>query len=92
MIGFSFMLFCISESLLLHLLGAIHITQFVSLICAIMSMRANDGCSSPLMRSPANYHYIRARGLGGDGPEDIISSVSAEFVVTLRNNRVSKKN
>ena len=37
------------------------------------------------------YHYIRARGLGGDGPEDIISSVFAEFVVTLRNNRVSKK-
>ena len=36
------------------------------------------------------YHYIRARGLGGDGPEDIISSVSAEFVVALRNNRVSK--
>ena len=39
-----------------------------------------------------DYHYIRARGLGGDGPEDIISSVFAEFVVTLRNNRVSKKN
>ena len=37
------------------------------------------------------YHYIRARGLGGDGPEDIISSVSAEFVVALRNNRVSKR-
>ena len=30
------------------------------------------------------YHYIRARGLGGDGPKDIISSVSAEFVVALR--------
>ena len=39
---------------------------------------------------PKCYHYIRARGLGGDGPEDIISSVSAEFVVALRNNRVSK--
>ena len=36
------------------------------------------------------YHYIRARGLGGDGPKDIISSVSAEFVVALRHNRVSK--
>ena len=40
--------------------------------------------------SVASYHYIRARGLGGDGPKDIISSVSAEFVVALRNNRVSK--
>ena len=45
-------------------------------------------------RMSPTYHYIRARGLGGDGPKDIISSVSAEllshFVTTASPNRKLK--
>ena len=55
------------------------------------SLSARRCCSSSRSRWISwVYHYIRARGLGGDGPKDIISSVSAEFVVALRHNRVSK--
>ena len=40
------------------------------------------------------YHYIRKRGLGGDGPEDIISSCSKSFpsyAVTSRNYKLCQK-
>ena len=57
-----------------------------------VSLLSQEGADTNFLETKihSSYHYIRARGLGGDGPKDIISSVSAEFVVALRNNRVSK--
>ena len=52
--GFSLRLFWTSLSLLLHLLGGIHVMQLVSFTWATKSINAYEGCNSPFNRKPGN--------------------------------------